>query len=79
MDDDEHQDFRTNPFQGGGDDGSRPNPLHGPYSIQGSSSSKAPIIRSMMRKIQKGLDQQEPNKLNGLHMLSSWAKEDITT
>jgi len=30
-----------------------------------------------MRKIQEGIYQQDANKLNGFHMLFSWAKEDI--
>jgi len=38
-------------------DGSTPNPLHGSFSTQGPSPSKGPIIRSMMRNIQEGLDQ----------------------
>ena len=45
VDDDEHQDLRTNPFQGGGDDESTLGPTTGPHAPQG------PITRSMLRKI----------------------------
>jgi len=56
-DDDEHQDLRTNHFQD-------PNPSLGPSPLKG------PITQSMMRNIQEGQDQKEPNKLHGLQYFS---------
>jgi len=35
------------------------------------------VTRSMLRKIQEGMDLQRPNGLHGFQMLFSWAKEDI--
>ena len=64
-------------MQGGGDDGFGPSPLHDPHSSQGPSTSKGLITQSMMRKIQEGLEQQEPTKLHELHMFFSWAKMNI--
>jgi len=54
---DEHQDLRTNPFQGGGDDES----ILGSHALQGPSPIKGPITRSMLRKIQMGLSQDDQN------------------
>jgi len=51
MDHDEHQDFRTNLFQRGGDDESGLGELRGPSSNPGSSPSKIPVTRNMMKKI----------------------------
>jgi len=43
VDDDEHQDLRTNPFQGGGYDESTLSLTHDPYAPQGSSPIKGLI------------------------------------
>jgi len=68
---------RTNPFQGGEDDESSLGQLQDPSFSPGPSPSKGLITRSMTKKIQQGLDPHKPNRLNGLHMLFSWAKEDV--
>jgi len=51
-------------------------PTLGPHASQSPSLLKGPIIRGMLRKIQMGFAQEDKNH-HGLHMLFSWAKEDI--
>jgi len=76
VDDDEHQDLRTNPFQWGGNDESIMGPTLGPHASQSPSPFKSPITRGMLRKIQMGFAQEDQNR-HRLHMLFSWAKKDI--
>jgi len=68
VDEDDNQDLRANPLQGGGDDVTSPSPI-APSSLSPSPSPlKGPITRSMMKKIQKGLPLDD-HKFNGLHTL----------
>jgi len=65
MDDKEHQDLRTNTFQGEGDDESDP------------SQNKGPSTRWTLKKIQNGSDGQDPLRPNGIKLPFKLAKEDI--
>jgi len=69
-DEDDHQDLRANPLQGGGDDVTPPSPI----APSSPSPLKGPITRSMMKKIQMGLP-IDGHKSNGLVTLFSRAKE----
>jgi len=51
-------------------------PIHGPHSPSTPSPSRGPIIRSMLKKIQLGFIQDDPNP-HGLLILFTWAKEDV--
>jgi len=51
-------------------------PTLGPHTSQGPSPFKGPITRGMLIKIQMDFSQEDQNH-HGLHMLLSWAKEDI--
>jgi len=73
---DDNQDLRANPLQGGGDDVTPPSPIA--PSSQSPSPLKGPITRSMMKKIQKGLPLDD-HKFNGLHTLLKWDKEITKT
>jgi len=70
MDVDEHQELRTNPFQGGGNDESIISPTLGPHATQSPSPIKGPITRGMLGKIQMGFSQDGQNH-HGLQMLFS--------
>jgi len=75
-DEDDNQNLRANPLQGGADDVT-PTSLNEPSSpISSASPLKGPITRSMMKKIQKGLPLND-HKFNELFTLFTWAK-DIT-
>jgi len=54
-------------------DESNPSPLHGPHSPQGLIPLKGPITRSIMRKIQEGLHQDDNNS-QGLQIFFSGVK-----
>jgi len=75
-DEDDNQDLRANPLQGGGDDVTPPSPIA--PSSPSPSPLKGPITRSMMNKIQKGLPLDD-HKFNGLHTLLKWDKEITKT
>jgi len=51
-------------------------PTLGPHASQSPSPLKGPITRGMLRKIQMGFAHEDQNH-HRLHMLFSWAKEDI--
>jgi len=70
--DDEHQDLRANPLQGGGDDVTPTSPTSN--ASTSPSPHKGPITRSMMRKIHMGLSQDDQVN-HGLFTLFTWAKE----
>jgi len=73
-DEDDNQDLRATPLQGGGDDVTQPIPI-----VPSSPSPlKGPVTRSMMKKIQKGLPLDD-HKFNGVHTLFKWAKEITKT
>ena len=76
VDNDEHQDLRTNPFQRGADDESILGQTLGPHATQGPSPIKGPITRCMLRKIQMGFSQDGQNH-HRLQILFSWANEDV--
>jgi len=69
---DDHQDLRANPLQGGRDDVTPTSPSS---SVSTSlSPHQGPITRSMMRKIQMGFSQDDQVN-HGLFTLFTWAKE----
>jgi len=51
-------------------------PTIGPHALKDPSPLKGLIIRGMLRKIQIGFSQEGQNH-HRLHMLFSWAEEDI--
>jgi len=73
-DEDDIQDLRVNPLQGGGDDVIPTSPNAPSSLISNTSPLKGTITRSMMKKIQKGL-LLDDHKINGLLTLFTWAKE----
>jgi len=74
--DDEHQDLRENPFQGGGDDVTPTSPTSSQGTPSSPSPSRGPIIKGMLKRIQLGFIQDGPNP-HGLLTLFTWAKEDV--
>jgi len=74
--DDEHQDWRSNPLQGGGDDVNPTSPLSRQGTPSSPSPSKGPITRDIIKKIQLGFIQDGSNP-HGLLTLFTWAKEDV--
>ena len=77
-DEDDNQDLRANPLQGGGDDVTPPSPIAPSSPSPSPSPLKGPITRSMMKKIQKGLPLDD-HKINGLLTFFTWAKEITKT
>ena len=69
---DDYQDLRANPLQGGGDDVT-PTSLNS-SALTSPSQHQGPITRSMIRKIHMDLSQDDQVN-HGLFKLFSWAKE----
>jgi len=78
VDDDDNQDLRANPLQGGGDDVTPTSPNAHSSPISCASPLKGLITRSMIKKIQKDLILDD-HKFNGLLTLFTWAKEITKT
>ena len=69
---DDHQDLRANPLQGGGGDVTPTSPSSS--ASTSPSPHQGPIIRRMMRNIHMGLSQDDQVN-HGLFTLFTWAKE----
>ena len=74
--DDEHQDLRSNPLHGGGDDVTPTSPVSRQGILSSPSPSRGLITRCMLKKIQLGFIQDGPNP-HVLLKLITWAREDV--